>query len=342
MSDSNLYIPFDLKQISCPMLQNKKIMVTGGAGFIGSSLVRELLKEKAEVIVYDNFLSGSLKNIEEVKDQITIIEGDIRDKNFVNILRKNEIQFLFNLAALPYIPDCYEKPFDFLDINTMGALNVLIAAKEAEVERMIQYSTSEVYGTAINTPMDEHHPTLPQSSYAAAKLAADRVAYTLFHEQQIPVIILRQFNSYGPRGTQPYVIPEIISQLSRSNETKLGNINARRDFVYVTDAAKAAIALIKHKKAEGEVYNCGSGDDYSIKQLAEICAELMNISNLKIITDPLRLRPLDVQHLKANFFKCNQLTGWVPTVNIRDGLKETIDWFNSNDKTWPWINRKNH
>ena len=323
-------------------LENKKVMLTGGAGFIGSTLVRELLKEKANVFVYDNFSSGSLQNISEVQDSITIINGDIRDKNFVEVLRKNGIEFLFNLAALPYIPDCYEKPLDFLDINTMGALNVLLAAKEAKIERMIQYSTSEVYGTAINAPMDEHHPTLPQSSYAASKLAADRVAYTMFHEQQVPVIILRQFNSYGPRGTQPYVIPEIISQLSRSNELKLGNINARRDFVYVSDAAKAAISLIKHKKAEGEVFNCGSGDDYSIKQLAELCGEVMNIQNVKITVDQSKLRPLDVLHLKANFFKCNQLTGWIPTVSIKDGLKETVDWFNSNGKTWPWINRKNH
>ncbi|MBS3149743.1 SDR family NAD(P)-dependent oxidoreductase [Candidatus Woesearchaeota archaeon] len=321
-------------------LQNKKIMVTGGAGFIGSSLVRELIKEQAEVLVYDNFSSGSLKNISEVEDKITIIEGDIRDKNLPNILRKNEIQFLFNLAALPYIPDCYEKPFDFLDVNTMGALNVFLSVKEAGVERMIQYSTSEVYGTAINTPMDEHHPTLPQSSYAAAKLAAERVAYTMYHEQQIPIIILRQFNSYGPRGTHPYVIPEIISQLSKSNQINLGNLNARRDFVYVSDAAKASVALIKHKQAVGEVFNCGSGDDYSIKELAELTAEIMGVDNLKINIDQSRLRPLDVHVLKANFFKCHQLTKWVPTVSIKDGLKETVDWFNSNGKTWPWINRK--
>lgn len=316
--------------------EKRNVLVTGGAGFIGSALVRELLKEKANVVVLDNFLSGRRENLKEVLSQIKLVEGDIRDKNLEKFLKKEKIEFVFNLAALPFIPDCYDRPTEFFEVNAGGALNVMMASKKAGVERIIQYSTSEVYGTAKQIPMDEHHPTLPLSTYSVAKLAADRLCYTLHHEQEVPVVIFRQFNTFGPRETHKYIIPELISQLSNSNKLKLGNVNARRDFTFVEDSARAAIELMKHEEAVGNVYNCGFGQSWSVRELAELIAELMGVKNLEIEIETSRLRPLDVEVLQANYFKLHKLTGWHPKTKLEEGLQNTIDWFEENSKKWPW------
>ncbi|HZX20491.1 MAG TPA: GDP-mannose 4,6-dehydratase, partial [archaeon] len=298
--------------------------------------VRELLDAKANVTVLDNFLSGQHENLAEVKDSIKLIQGDVRDPTLFELLVKNKIEFVFNLAAMPYIPECYDQPADFFDINANGALNLLLACKKADVERIVQYSTSEVYGTGRQMPMDEYHPLHPQSTYAVAKLAADRLCFTLFHEQKIPVIILRQFNVFGPRETHPYIIPELITQLSKSNKLRLGNIHALRDFTYVTDAAQAAVGLIKHEKAEGQVFNSGYGKEYSIKEIAEMTGKAMGYDSVQIEIEQSRVRPLDVEKLQASYFKLHRLTGWEPSVSFEDGLKKTVAWFNEHDQRWPW------
>jgi len=315
--------------------ENKNVLVTGGAGFIGSALVRELLEENANVFVLDNFLSGSRENLKECEKDITIIEADVRDKSLADIFSKNDIEFVFHLAAMPYIPECYDKPAEFFEINAVGSLNVMLACKNAGVKRALQYSTSEVYGTAQYVPMDESHPINPHSTYATSKVAADRLCFTLYHEQQVPVIILRQFNTYGPRETHPYIIPEIISQLSKGNTLHLGNINAKRDFTYVSDAARAAVELMKHKEAEGQVFNSGYGKCWSIKEIAELIAEVMGVKDLKVVVEKQRLRPLDVQILEANYFKLFRLTGWKPKIRFEEGLHETVEWFKERGK-WPW------
>jgi len=320
-------------------LDGRTVLVTGGAGFIGSSLVRELLKQNAKVIVFDNMLIGDERNLDDIKRAIELIIGDIRDENFVNVLLDNEVEFVFNLAAEPYIPHCYERPTEFFSINANGAMNVILSCKEAGVTRVIQYSTSEVYGTAKYAPMDENHPLNPMSTYAVSKMAADRLCFTLFREQKVPIITLRQFNSYGPRETQPYVIPEIITQLANSNRVKLGNILARRDFTYVEDAAKAAIELIKNKKAEGQVFNSGFGFDYSIEEIANMIGEIMGYDKIEIVVDKARLRPLDVDRLCCNYFKLHQLTGWRPQIDIEEGLKRTVDWFLEHGNKWVWEDR---
>lgn len=317
-------------------LSSKKVLVTGGAGFIGSTLVRELLQNNAEVIVLDNLFSGDLKNLQEIFDKIKFIKADILNKNLDSIISKNEVNYVFNLAAEPYIPDCYERPTKFFEVNANGTLNILMAAKKSGVERIVQYSTSEVYGSAKRTPMDENHPTLPLSTYAVSKLAADRLCFTLHHEQKIPVVIMRQFNVYGERETQPYVIPEIISQLSRSNKLFLGNISAVRDFTYVKDAARAAISLIKEKKAEGQTFNVGTGKAYSIKSIAEKIGTIMGHKKIEIFVDKDRLRPLDVQKLVCNFSKIKKFTSWLPQTSIIDGLAATVKDFQNNGNKWLW------
>ncbi len=320
-------------------LNGKKVMVTGGAGFIGSTLVRELLAEGAEVLVLDSFTSGDLSNLEEVADRIEVVEGDIRDRELANILRANGIQVIFNLAAEAYIPYCYDRPREFFEINADGALNVLLAAEDTVVERVLQYSSSEVYGSAMYVPMDEHHPTLPLSTYAVAKLAADRLCYTLHRERQIPVIILRQFNVYGPRETQPYVIPEIISQLARSNRLRLGNTRARRDLTYVDDAVRGAVALAKCDDALGEVVNLGTGRDWSIDELARTLGKVMGYDEIEITLDAARLRPLDVERLQCNYFKMHMLTGWKPQVELVEGLRRTVEDFQGRGHKWLWENK---
>lgn len=317
-------------------LKNKRVMVTGGAGFIGSHLVKELVKRKARVVVYDNFFSGDDENLKDTEAQIIMIKGDIRDREFVKTLREIGVEYVFNLAAEPYIPYCYDRPWGFVEINTMGALNVFLACKEAGVKRIVQYSTSEVYGKAKYLPMDEEHPTFPLSTYAVSKLATDRLAFTLHHEIGLPVIILRQFNCFGPRVTQPYVIPEIISQLSRSHRLKLGNVKARRDLTYVEDAARGAAMLMECDEAVGEVVNMGSKENYSVEELAHIIGELMGHEKVEIEVDENRLRPLDVEVLLCNPGKMHQLTGWEPTTSLREGLKNMVEYYLAHGKRWLW------
>ncbi|MCD6218864.1 SDR family NAD(P)-dependent oxidoreductase [Candidatus Calescamantes bacterium] len=317
-------------------LKDARVMVTGGAGFIGSHLVRELIERKAHVIVFDNLFSGDQENLKDIESKIILVKGDIRDREFVKTLKEFEIEYIFNLAAEPYIPYCYDRPWGFVEINTMGALNVFLACKEAGVKRIIQYSTSEVYGKAEYLPMDEEHPTFPLSTYAVSKLAADRLAFTLHHEIGLPVIILRQFNCFGPRVTQPYVIPEIISQLSRGNHLKLGNVKARRDLTYVEDAARGAVMLMECDEAVGEVVNMGSKENYSVEELAYVIGELMGYKKVNIEVDKNRLRPLDVEVLLCNPEKMHRLTGWEPRVSLREGLKNMIEYYLTHGKKWLW------
>jgi nucleoside-diphosphate-sugar epimerase len=317
-------------------LKNQTAFVTGGAGFIGSALVRELLQEGCRVVVYDNFISGDMVNLKGVKNDIEIIEGDIQDQNFAATLAVSNADLLFHLAAEPYIPGCFDRPRDFFDVNASGTLNVMLACLEAGIKRVLHYSSSEVYGTAKCVPMDEEHPTCPHSTYAVSKLAADRLCHTLHPEQGLPVIILRQFNVYGPRETHPYVIPELIAQLSRGNRARLGNIEARRDLIYVDDAVQGAVRLMKCDKAIGKVINLGYGVDWSVAELAEALGNLLGWKKIDITIDQARLRPLDVDRLCCDNTRIKQMIGWVPKISLLAGLRKTIEWYEKNGKTWIW------
>jgi len=327
-------------------LQNERVLVTGGAGFIGSALVGRLLNNDNHVTVLDNFVTGAIDNLQDIvnrieggrsdlADHIDLVSGDIVRSDLAGLLESKEIDYVFHLAAEPYIPSCYDRPTDFFSVNANGTLKLLLACRDADVKRVLTYSSSEVYGTAQEVPMSESHRTYPQSTYAVSKLAADRLCFTLFHEQDIPVVILRQFNCYGPRETHPYIVPELIAQLSADNQLSLGNIEASRDLTYVEDAVRGASKLINCPDAEGEIVNLGYGEDYTVKELAHMIAEEMGHAEVSIETEQSRFRPLDVQQLHCDYSKASDLIDYEPQVDIREGIRRTIDWYQENGE-WVW------
>ena len=308
----------------------EKIAVIGGAGFIGSHIVDRLIEKGNDVLVIDNLVSGSENNINKKAE---FEHFDITEdwKKLTAIFEQYQISKVFHLAAEPYIPECYDFPEKFFQVNANGTLNVLLACQEAKIEKIVYYSTSEVYGTGKGL-MDESFPISPQSTYAVSKLAGDRLAFTLFKEHQIPIIILRQFNCYGPRETHEYIIPEIISQLAESDKLKLGNIKAQRDFLYVEDAAEMVVELME-KGISGEVYNLGSGKTYAIDLIAYKIGILMGKQPI-IEIDQKRLRSFDVSYLKCDNSKIFKVIESRPKTEIDEGLRNTINWFYQNGKKW--------
>ena len=313
---------------------DKRILVTGGAGFIGSEVVSQLIAEKYHVTVFDNFSSGKKQYLPKNKKNLTVINGDIRDEQLVKKIVKDQ-ESIIHLAALPFIPDSYYYPADFFSVNTIGSVNMLWnAIKSKSVEMCIQISTSEVYGSAQFVPMDENHPTAPHSTYAVSKLAADRAAFTLHKENGFPVVVIRPFNSYGPRYTEPYIIPEIINQiLNGSRELSLGNISASRDFTYVSDTVAAILKSLVEKKAIGEIINVGSGIEITIRDLVTKIAKVSK-KKIKIKYDESRERPYDVNRLICNNIKARNLLKWNPKIKIEKGLNLTYKWAVKNKVTF--------
>jgi len=309
-------------------LQNKEILVTGGAGFIGSEVTKQLSKLDAKITVLDNLSSGKEQYIAGLPN-VNLIKADLLNEEQIKSSVKNK-DYIINLAALPFIPDSYHYPKEFFEVNVNATIALALAViKEKKAKRFIHISSSEIYGNARYIPMDENHPTTPQSTYAVSKLAGERVVFTMHKEHNLPSVIIRPFNSFGPNITQPYIIPEIISQALRGNEVILGNINSKRDFTFVSDTATAIILSLITEGVVGETLNVGSERSNSIKDIVNIIAEILN-KDITISIDPSRFRPYDVDTLVCDFGRSFRLMGWKPETSIKDGLKITIDWIKKN------------
>jgi NAD dependent epimerase/dehydratase len=313
------------------VLDGKNILVTGADGFIGSHLVEMLVRDGANVkalCLYNSFnYWGWLEDI-SCLDKIEVISGDIRDPHFCKTITK-DIDIIFHLAALIAIPYSYIAPTSYVDTNITGTLNIVQAALENNVSRVIHTSTSEVYGTAQYVPIDEKHPLQPQSPYSASKIGADNMAMSFYNSFKLPVTIARPFNTYGPRQSARAVIPTIITQIANGvKEIKLGDISPTRDFNYVEDTCRGFIALAKSNKTIGETINIGSNFEISIKDTLETIKEIMQ-SEVNFITDEQRIRPQnsEVHRLWCDNTKIKTLTGFEPQYSIRDGLAKTIEWF---------------
>ena len=315
-----------------------KILVTGADGFIGSHVVETLVKSGHDVrafVLYNSFNSwGWLDESEKaIRDSIDIFAGDIRDPHGVDkAVEKQEV--ILNLAALIAIPYSYHSPDTYIDTNIKGTLNILQAARRHGVKRIVQTSTSEVYGTAQYIPIDEAHPLHPQSPYAATKVGADQLALSFHASFDVPVGILRPFNTYGPRQSARAVIPTIISQLANKSKVKLGSLSPTRDFSFVQDTANGFLAAAQSDAIVGQTINLGSGFEISIKETAETIAKLMN-TKLELVDDEQRVRPenSEVERLNASIEKAKTLLGWQPELKglagFETGLKKTIEWFSN-------------
>ena len=312
------------------------VLVTGADGFIGSHLTEELVKrgEKVRAFCYYNSF-GSCGWIDtlpaEIRGEIETFSGDIRDPNGVRTAMRGQ-QRVYHLAALVAIPFSYHSPDSYVDTNIKGTLNVLNAARELGTERIMVTSTSEVYGTAIYVPIDEKHPYQGQSPYSATKIGADRLAESFYRSFDLPVSIVRPFNTYGPRQSGRAVIPTIISQLiAGQSEIKLGALSPTRDFNYVKDTAAGFMAIADCPEAIGQELNIATGIEHSIGDLAnELIAQINPAA--KIVCEEERLRPekSEVNRLLGDSTKLRQMTGWAPKYTFEEGLAETIEFIRNN------------
>ena len=305
-------------------LKNKEILVTGGCGFIGSEIVKQLSQIGASVTIIDNLSSGKEKYIQGLSN-VKLITADLLDNDAVRSAVKDK-EYVISNAALPFIPDSYYLPKKFFDVNVNATISLALAViKEKKTKRFVHISSSEIYGTARYIPMDESHHTTPQSTYAVSKLAGERVVFTMHKEHNLPAVIIRPFNSFGPNITQPYIIPEIIRQIMKGDVVKLGNLNAKRDLTYVTDTARGIILSLVKEGIVGEVINIGSQRSYSIKEIVSLIAEIMG-KEVSLEVDPLRFRPYDVDTLICDYERATKLLGWKPEVTVKEGLEKTIEW----------------
>ncbi|QXE00957.1 NAD-dependent 4,6-dehydratase LegB [Terribacillus sp. DMT04] len=319
--------------------KKSKILVTGADGFIGSHLVEELIRQGYKVkafVYYNSFNSwGWLDSSpEEIKNELEVFAGDIRDPYGVKEAMKG-CDVVLHLASLIAIPYSYHSPDTYIDTNIKGTLNVLQAARELGIKKVVHTSTSEVYGTAQYVPIDENHPLAGQSPYSASKIGADQMALSFYRSFETPVSIIRPFNTYGPRQSARAVIPTIITQLAAGKRSiKLGSLHPTRDFNYVKDTVAGFISIMNGTYALGEVINIGSNFEVSIGETAKLIAEVMGV-NVEIETEDVRLRPekSEVERLWAENRKAKELLGWEPQFSgkegLKRGLKETVEWFSN-------------
>lgn len=322
-------------------LKGKKILVTGADGFIGSHLTEELVRRGNDVrafTLYNSFNSwGWLdKSDPQILGQLDVFSGDVRDPHGVKTAMK-DCDVVFHLAALIAIPYSYHSPDTYVDTNVKGTLNIVQAARELSVEKVVHTSTSEVYGTAQYVPIDESHPLQGQSPYSASKIGADQIAMSFFNSFETPVTTIRPFNTYGPRQSARAIIPTVIGQIASGKRTiRLGSLHPTRDFNYVSDTVSGFIAVAESDRSVGEVINIGSNYEISIGDLVKMIAEVMSVE-IELETDEARLRPekSEVERLWAENAKALEMTGWQPAYGgidgLRRGLEETAAWFTDKD-----------
>ncbi len=314
---------------------NKRVLVTGGGGFIASNLIEALVRRGAVVTAFVRYNgSASIGTIEflpkDVSAGLKIVSGDLADPATATGLIKDQ-QIVFHLAALVGIPYSYVHPIEVIRTNTMGTAYLLEACRLQGIERMVCFSTSEVYGTALYAPIDEDHPLQAQSPYAASKIGSDQIALSYFRSFGVPVSIARPFNTYGPRQSSRAVIPTIITQALRGGAVRLGSVTPTRDLCYVGDTAEGVIRICESELALGEVINIGTGREVTIGALAEMIFAIIG-RKPEIISDEQRIRPgkSEVMRLIASSKKAQQLLGWQPTVKLEEGLERTINWIREN------------
>ncbi len=314
-------------------LKKKNILVTGAGGFIASHLVEMLLNKGAKVKALVKYNSSSnIGWLEEASENenLTIIHGDIRDPFQVNSLLEN-IDIVFNLAALIGIPYSYAAPQSYVETNLLGTMNILEAAKLHKTSKIILTSTSEVYGTAIKVPITEEHPLQAQSPYSATKIAADMMGKAYSCSFDLPITIVRPFNTFGPRQSLRAVIPTIITQALKGKTIKIGDTKPVRDFNFVLNTCEGFISAALKGKNNAEIYNIASGEEHTIGETASLIAEIIG-AKLELTHDPKRDRPSnsEVMRLLGDYSKAKKELGWSPRYTFKEGLTQTINWFEKN------------
>lgn len=314
--------------------KGKKVLVTGAGGFIASHLVERLTKQGAQVRAFTRYNSrndvGMLRLIApEVFSQIEIVRGDLRDNEAVrNAVRG--VDTVFHLGALIAIPYSYVNPREVIDVNTMGTVNVLMAARDFGLRRVVHTSTSEVYGTAQYVPIDEAHPLQGQSPYSASKIGADKIAESFYRSFDVPVVTLRPFNTYGPRQSARAVIPTIIMQALTRDEVKLGSLDPSRDFTFVADTADGFLRVAEADHVLGQEINLGNDNTIRIGDLVDKIFGIIG-KTPRVVLDPQRIRPgkSEVMKLWASNRKAKEMIGWEPRISLDEGLRLTVEWISA-------------
>lgn len=320
-------------------MKNKSVLITGAGGFIGSHLTEKLAKDGNDVKAFVRYNSrndwGMIEQLNEgLFDSIEIINGDLRDPGAINNAVK-DVDVVFHLGSLIAIPYSYVNPREVIETNIFGTLNVLNAVKENEIPKVVHTSTSEVYGSAKYVPINEEHPLQGQSPYSASKIGADKIAESYYRSFELPVAIIRPFNTFGPRQSARAVIPTIISQALNNNKIHLGSVEPTRDYTYVLDTVNAFIKTAESSRAVGEVVNVGSNFEISIKKLADEIFSILD-KDVEVITDFNRVRPKEseVDRLWCDNTKAKRILGWKPETSLRDGLENVIEWIKNNQNLY--------
>jgi UDP-glucose 4-epimerase len=322
-------------------IRDCSVCVVGGAGFLGSHLVNTLIEDRnCQVMVIDNLVAGKKEYIHP-KAKFEYADITASESHLLKLFKMYKVQYVWNMAAHPYVPFSYERPVYVADVNFMGALKLINAATEAECKGTLQVSSAEIYGEGSKTENSEDgfkiretDTIVPHSTYGVAKAAIDMEIQCRWKEAGTKCIALRQFNCVGPRETHEYIVPEIISQLAKSNTVRLGN-NSFRDFIYAGDAVKIAVELLE-KGNWGEVYNSGSETGIKMYDLAHLIGSLMHRTSIEIAKDESRVRKWEIWHLLSDNKKLYSVIDYRPQVSLEQALKKTIDDFYDSGKKWSW------